>query len=99
MISAVSPAVIVPRMIKLIDEGYGKEYSTPQLLLAGALIGNVLVLFFKKIHMRDSVKFLIILSFSFLLLELQNCLKGIIPISGLLAIMRLGIIIKNVIPS
>lgn len=95
VISAVSPAVIVPRMIKLIDEGYGKEHSIPQLLLAGALIGNVLVLFFKKFHMRDSVKILIILSFSFLLLELQNRLEGIIPISGLLAIMSLGIIIKK----
>ena len=138
VISAVSPAVIVPRMIKLIDEGYGKEHSIPQLLLAGAsvddvfvivvftaltslastgtvsaisflqipvsiltgvmtgaLTGNVLVLFFKKFHMRDSVKILIILSFSFLLLELQNRLEGIIPISGLLAIMSLGIIIKK----
>lgn len=138
VISAVSPAVIVPRMIKLIDEGYGKKHSIPQLLLAGAsvddvfvivvftaltslastgtvsaisflqipvsiltgvmtgaLTGNVLVLFFKKFHMRDSVKILIILSFSFLLLELQNRLEGIIPISGLLAIMSLGIIIKK----
>lgn len=138
VISAVSPAVIVPRMIKLIDEGYGKEHSIPQLLLAGAsvddvfvivvftaltslastgmvsaisflqipvsiltgvmtgaFIGNVLILFFKKFHMRDSVKILIILSFSFLLLELQNRLEGIIPISGLLAIMSLGIIIKK----
>lgn len=132
------PAVIVPRMIKLIDEGYGKEHSIPQRLLAGAsvddvfvivvftaltslastgtvsaisflqipvsiltgvmigaFIGNVLVIFFKKFHMRDSVKILIILSFSFLLLELQNRLEGIIPISGLLAIMSLGIIIKK----
>ena len=45
--------------------------------------------------MRDSVKILIILSFSFLLLELQNRLEEIIPISGLLAIMSLGIIIKK----
>lgn len=138
VISAVSPAVIVPRMIKLIDEGYGKEHSIPQLLLAGAsvddvfvivvftaltslaatgtvsaisflqipvsiltgvmtgaLTGDVLDWFFKKFHMRDSVKILIILSFSFLLLELQNRLEGIIPISGLLAIMSLGIIIKK----
>ena len=138
VISAVSPAVIVPRMIKLIDEGYGKEHSIPQLLLAGAsvddvfvivvftaltslastgtvsainflqipvsiltgvmtgaFIGYVLVIFFKKFHMRDSVKILIILSFSFLLLELQNRLEEIVPISGLLAIMSLGIIIKK----
>lgn len=138
VIAAVSPAVIVPRMIKLIDEGYGKKHSIPQLLLAGASVddvfviviftaltslastgtvsafsflqipisiitgvitgaftGTALIIFFKKIHMRDSVKLLIILSFSFLLLELQNRLEGIIPISGLLAIMSLGIIIKQ----
>lgn len=141
VIAAVSPAVIVPRMIKLIDEGYGKEHSIPQLILAGASVddvfvivvftalislastgtvsvisflqipfsiltgigigaamGSMLVIFFKKFHMRDSVKVLIILSFSFLLLELQNRLEGIIPISGLLAIMSLGIIIKQKYP-
>lgn len=138
VIAAVSPAVIVPRMIKLIDEGYGKEHSIPQLILAGASVddvfvivvftalislastgtisaisflqipvsiltgigigaatGSILVIFFKKFHMRDSVKVLIILSFSFLLLELQNRLEEIIPISGLLAIMSLGIVIKQ----
>ena len=48
--------------------------------------------------MRDSVKLLIILSFSFLLIELQNRLEGIIPISGLLAIMSLGIVMKKNYP-
>ncbi len=138
VIAAVSPAVIVPRMIKLIDEGYGKKHSIPQLILAGAsvddvfvivvftafislastgkvsvtnflqipisilmgigigtAVGSILVIIFKKFHMRDSVKILIILSFSFLLLELQNRLEGIIPISGLLAIMSLGIVMKQ----
>ena len=138
VIAAVSPAVIVPRMIKLIDEGYGKNHSIPQLLLAGASVddvfvivvftalislasigtvsaisflqipvsiltgigtgtamGSILVIFFKKFHMRDSVKILIILSFSFLLLELQNRLEGMIPISGLLGIMSLGIVMKQ----
>ena len=138
VIAAVSPAVIVPRMIKLIDEGYGKKHSIPQLILAGAsvddvfvivvftalislastgtisvinflqipvsilmgigigtAVGSILVIFFKKFHMRDSVKILIILSFSFLLLELQKRLEGIIPISGLLAIMSLGIVMKQ----
>ena len=138
VIAAVSPAVIVPRMIKLIDEGYGKEKSIPQLILAGAsvddvfvivvftalttlastgeisvasfmeipisiflgvllggFVGLVLVWFFKQYHMRDSVKVLIILSVSFLLLELQNRLEGIVSVSGLLAIMSMGIVIKQ----
>lgn len=138
VIAAVSPAVIVPRMIRLMEEGYGTNKSIPELILAGAsvddvfvivlftaftslastgnisamnflqipisivlgvligmLLGIILVKFFQHFHMRDSVKLLIILSFSFLLIELQNRLEGIIPISGLLAIMSLGIIIKQ----
>ena len=138
VIAAVSPAVIVPRMIKMIDEGYGTNKSIPQLILAGAsvddvfviviftvlttlastgtisagsftqipisialgillgfAVGAVLVLFFQRYHMRDSVKIMIILSISFLLLEVQNRLEGTIPVSGLLAIMSMGIIIKQ----
>ena len=138
VIAAVSPAVVVPRMIRLIDEGYGKNKSIPQLILAGASVDDVFVIvvftafttlastgemsvasfiqipisillgvilgcgvgillvsFFKKYHMSDSLKILIILSISFLLLEVQNRLEGIIPISGLLAIMSMGIIMKQ----
>lgn len=138
VIAAVSPAVIVPRMIRMIDEGYGANKSIPQLILAGAsvddvfviviftalttlastgtisvgnfiqipisialgillgfAVGAVLVLFFQRYHMRDSVKIMIILSISFLLLEVQNRLEGTIPVSGLLAIMSMGIIIKQ----
>ena len=138
VLAAVSPAVIVPRMIRLMEEGYGVDKSIPQLILAGAsvddvfviviftaftslastgelspvsilqipvsivlgiivgvIVGMVLVKFFRMFHMRDSVKLLIILSFSFLLIELQNQLEGIVPFSGLLAIMSLGIVIKR----
>jgi NhaP-type Na+/H+ or K+/H+ antiporter len=138
VIAAVSPAVIVPRMIKLMEEGYGRKNSIPQLLLAGSsvddvfvivmftafislatgnkvsaisflqipisiilgiilgiIIGLLLTVIFKKLHMRDSVKVIIILSVSFLMIELQNRLEGTIPISGLLAIMSAGIIINQ----
>lgn len=136
VIAAVSPAVIVPRMIKIMEEGYGKERSIPQLILAGAsvddvfvivlftaftslatggevsvtsflqipisillgivigvLVGLGLTIFFQKFHIRDTVKLIIILSISCLLVELQNRLEGIVPISGLLAIMSMGIAI------
>ena len=44
VIGAVSPAVIVPKMIKLIDEGWGTEKSIPQLILAGASVDDVYVI-------------------------------------------------------
>lgn len=137
-IAAVSPAVIVPRMIKLMDEGYGTDKSIPQLILAGAsvddvfvivvftafttlastgkvsaasflqipvsiilgivlgcAVGALLVMFFKRRHIMDSIKILIILSISFLILELQNQLEGYVPVSGLLAIMSMGIVINQ----
>lgn len=138
VIAAVSPAVIVPRMIKLMDEGYGKDKSIPQLILAGAsvddvfvivvftvltafastgeisgtsflqiplsiflgillgvIVGLCLVFFFRKVHIRDSVKVMIILSVSFLLLEVENRLEGVVPVSGLLAIMSMGITLNQ----
>ena len=138
VMAAVSPAVVIPRMIKLIEDGYGTDKSIPQLILAGAsvddvfvivvftalttlastgeisaisfiqipisillgvllggVVGTILVCFFRRFHIRDSVKVLIILSVSFLLLELQNKLEGIVPVSGLLAIMSVGIIINQ----
>ena len=138
VIAAVSPAVVVPRMIRLIEEGYGRKKSIPQMILAGAsvddvfvivvftalttlaatgemslasfgqipvsialgvllgaAVGMILVGFFKRYHMRDSIKVLIILSISFLLLEIQNTLEGIVPVSGLLSIMSMGIAINQ----
>lgn len=44
VVGAVSPAVIVPRMIKLIDEGYGTEKAIPQMILAGASVDDVFVI-------------------------------------------------------
>ena len=138
VIAAVSPAVIVPRMLHLMEEGYGLKKSIPQLILAGASVDDVfvivlftaftalasggevsigsfvqipiaivvgiaigigvgilLVIFFKKWHLRDSMKILIILSISFLLIEMEHRLVDIVPMSGLLAIMTLGIILNR----
>lgn len=44
VVGAVSPAVIVPRMIKLIDDGYGTERGIPQMILAGASVDDVFVI-------------------------------------------------------
>lgn len=44
VVGAVSPAVIVPKMLKLMEEGYGREHSIPQLILAGASVDDVFVI-------------------------------------------------------
>ena len=44
VIAAVSPAVVVPRMIRLMEEGYGKKNHVPQLVLAGAAVDDVFVI-------------------------------------------------------
>ena len=134
VVGAVSPAVIVPRMLKITEEGYGTAKGLPQLVLAGASVDDVFVIvmftlftglasgeavsplslagvpvsillgavvglglgvalaaFFKAFHMRDSVKVVILLSLAFLLVAAQDALEGLIPFSGLLAVMGMGL--------
>ena len=134
VIAAVSPAVVVPRMVFLMENRWGTDKSIPQMLLAGASCDDiyVIVLFttftgiaqggnaraadflnipvsvvlgiavgaaagyalsrffeaaFARNHMvRGSVKVIIVLSVSFLLVALETVLKGRIALSGLLAV-------------
>lgn len=44
VIAAVSPAVIVPRMLKLMEKGYGEDKSIPQMIMAGASVDDVFVI-------------------------------------------------------
>ena len=44
VLAAVSPAVVVPRMVKLMEEGYGVKKGIPQLILAGASVDDVYVI-------------------------------------------------------
>lgn len=44
VLAAVSPAVVVPRMVRLMDEGYGGKQGIPQLILAGASVDDVYVI-------------------------------------------------------
>ena len=134
VLAAVSPAVVVPRMVKLMDEGYGVKEGIPQLILAGASVDDVYVIvlfstfvgmmqgegasilkfvnipvsiffgiaiglflgvllayFFKKVHIRDTSKVLIILSISFLLVVIEDKLTTAITFSSLIAVMFIGI--------
>ena len=138
VVAAVSPAVVVPGMLKLMEEGYGTQKSIPQMIMAGAsvddvfvivlftsftglaggggisawdfvripvsillglaggiLCGILLVVFFRKVLMTDSVKVIIILSLSFLLVTLEHALTGIVGFSGLLAVMSMGIALQK----
>lgn len=137
VMGAVSPAVTVPRLTKMIDDGYGTKKGIPQMLIAGAsaddvyvivlfstlvsmeaggslnvlsllripaeivfgaglgaLLGLLLSLYFKKIHIRDSLKITIIMAFCMILYWVE----GIAPVSGLLAVMTLGIAVNMKIP-
>lgn len=135
VVGAVSPAVIVPRMIRLSEEGWGVDRGIPQLILAGASVDDVFVIvmftaftglasggegltagavlgipasiltgiaaglllgwllaqWFRRVHMRDSVKVVILLSLAFLLVAAEDALEGIFPFSGLLAVMGAGV--------
>ena len=134
VVAAVSPAVIVPRMLMLMEKKIGTKKSIPQMIMAagsvddvfvivlftaflslasggdvsalsfvqipvsivtgialGVLVGYLLTLYFKKYHMRDSIKLLIMMSCAFLFLQLEEVLSPYVPLSGLLAVMFMGI--------
>ena len=142
VLAAVSPAVVVPRMVKLIEEKRGVEKSIPQMILAGASCDDIFVLvlfssflsmakgedvslvslvnvpisiilgiivgaiigyilyivfefFYKKGDMiRNSIKLIIILAISFLLVAMENILKDKIAFSSLLAVIAMSCIFK-----
>ncbi len=138
VVGAVSPAVIVPKMLKLMDENYGMKKGIPQILLAGAsvddvfvivmfsaftglaqgssvspmsfvkipvsiavgivvgiILGLLLAIFFEKFHMRDTVKVIIFLGLSFVLVTLEDNYAKIIPFASLIAVMCLGIALQR----
>ena len=138
VVGAVSPAVIVPRMINLIDEKYGTDKSIPQMILAGASVddvfvivlfttftslakgeavsirsfvnipisivtgialgliaGYLIVIYFNKIQMRDTVKVVIVLCISFVLTFLEDEVQSFVPFASLIAVMALGLMIKR----
>ncbi len=142
VVAAVSPAVIVPKMLALMKSGKGTQKGIPQMIMAGASVDDVFVIvlftsfttlavggefsaasllnipisillgallggtagwlavqYFKRFHLRDSIKLLIILSLSFLFVGLESWLKGRVTISGLLAVMAMGITLLRLYPT
>lgn len=45
-IGAVSPAVVVPRMVRMIEEGKGTKKGIPQLILAGSSMDDIVMIIF-----------------------------------------------------
>ena len=139
IIAAVSPAVVVPQMLSLIEQQKGAVKGVPTLVLTGASVDDVvaitifsaflsiyggqqinvfrqalnvplaiifgiifgtaialfLIYIFKKYHIRDTKKALLILSFGILMNSLEHFLEGIIPIATLLGIMVIGFVIQE----
>lgn len=142
VLAAVSPAVVVPRMVNLMEQRWGTEKGIPQMIMAGAscddiyvivlfstfvgmaqggsahwqdfaqipisivlgvLLGAVvgwgLSLFFetayaRRQYVRNSMKVIIVLGLSFLLVAVENWLKGIVPLSGLIAVVAMACTLK-----
>ena len=44
VLSAVSPAVVIPRMVNLMESGYGTKKGIPQLIMAGASCDDIFVI-------------------------------------------------------
>ena len=138
---AVSPAVIVPKMLRLMERGYGKNKSIPQMILAGASVDDVFVIvlfsaftqlaqtnqfsaaslsaipafillgiavglasgflfgkFLKRVHIRDTIKLLLMMSVAFLFISFEDQFSAFVPFSALLAVMCMGIAMQNIRP-
>lgn len=141
VIAAVSPAVIVPKMLYLLENKIGTRKSIPQMIMAagsvddvyvivlfsaftsmatggdvslgriaevpvsivsglllGIAVGAALVFYFRHFHMRDSVKLILLMSAAFLFLALENQLKDLFPVAGLLAVMSMGATVLALYP-
>ena len=142
VLAAVSPAVVVPRMVQLMESGYGTKKSIPQMILAGAscddifvivlfstfsgmarggtadmkqflnipvsivlgillgaVVGYLLSLFFetayaKAHYVRNSMKVMIVLGVSFLLMAVETWVKAYVSVSGLLAVVSMACVLK-----
>ena len=142
VLAAVSPAVVIPRMVQLMEEKYGTDKRIPQMIMAGASCDDIFVIvlfstflgmvqggsvraadflnipvsivlgillgavfgyglsrFFerayeKKHYIRNSMKVVIVLGMSFLLMSVEAWLEDVVSVSGLLAVVSMACMIK-----
>jgi len=133
VLGAVSPAVVVPRMLSMMEKGIGKDKRIPHMIVAGAsfddifvivlfsaflgmqttgafdvlqitlipvsiligagfglMLGLGLVILFRKVHLRDTAKVLILLGASFFLVWADHATDSWLPYSGLIAVVAMG---------
>lgn len=142
VMAAVSPAVVVPRMVRLMEEGWGTKQGIPQMVMAGASCDDIFVIvlfstflgmaqgqgadlaafasipvsivcgvalgaaagwvlsaFFETAYahahmVRNSMKVIVVLGVSFLLMAVEDWLEGTLPVSGLLAVVSMACVLK-----
>ncbi len=142
VLGAVSPAVVIPRMVQLMENKYGTQKGIPQLIMAGAscddifvivlfttfagmaqgghinlidfanipisillgiilgsIAGYMLSVFFEtayahKHYVRNSMKVIVVLGVSFLLMAIETWTENFISISGLLAVVSMACVLK-----
>ena len=142
VLAAVSPAVVVPRMVMLMEQKYGTKKAIPQMIMAGTscddifvivlfttflsmaqggnahimdfvnipvsivlgillgiVFGLILYLFFETSYahkhcVRNSMKVIIVLGCSFLLVSIESWLENKISVSGLLAVVSMACTLK-----
>lgn len=142
VLGAVSPAVVIPRMVQLMENGYGTPKSIPQMIMAGAscddifvivlfttfvrmaqggsakasdfvqipvsivlgvvlgvAVGYALARFFETEYahehcVRNSMKVILVLGISFLLMAVETWLKRTVSVSGLLAVVSMACMLK-----
>lgn len=143
IIAAVSPAVVVPSMLTLIERGKGSKKGIPTLILAsasiddvfaitiystflgmyatgntsifkqllnipisiilgiilGLIIGLIITYIFKKHHIRDTKKTLILLGTAIIFNSLEDPIKDFVPIATLLGVMTIGFILLEKYPT
>lgn len=142
VLGAVSPAVVIPRMVQLMETRLGTAKSIPQMIMAGASCDDIFVIvlfstfssmalggsahaadlaripvsivlgvlvgaaagwglsqFFETAYaykhcVRNSMKVIVVLGLSFFLMALETWLEGVVPMSGLLAVVAMACVLK-----
>ncbi len=137
-LAAVSPAIVIPAMLRLMDSGRGRDKGIPQMIMAGATVDNIFVVIvftvllstatggtwqpqmlfniplsimsglavgvavgltiafiFKKFHLRDTVKVILVLGLSFLIVGAENLINRRLPFSAILAVVALAVTLSE----